>query len=459
MEVGRYMNEKRKIRGIHIETFNYCMIVIACLLYIFIVHETFYLSEKYNNLEETTNAYNTCRDDAAAINDASDYLTEQVRYFSITMQKKYADSYFKEIYETQRRENALKDIQKYQTAKSSQTYLKSALQRSNNLTQTEIYSIKLIAIANDYDLSEFPTALQKMEISSSDLALSSDKQIEKARKIIFDSAYEQEKDNITKDISTFTNKILDTAKSDQTNSADELQKALFLQRIFVSILFFVNIMIFLFIIVLIIRPLHICIDHIQNEKPLKVKGSYEFKYLAHTYNTIYEINAANEALLRHEAEHDPLTGLMNRGVFEHLKMVFKNSSSSIALLLIDVDQFKSINDGYGHEMGDKMLQKVALTLRSNFRSTDHLIRIGGDEFAVIVTDISPNLKDILINKITNMNHTLQNPEDDLPKTSLSVGIAFSSHGFTDTLFQNADQALYKVKENGRCGFSISEIIV
>ena len=223
------------------------------------------------------------------------------------------------------------------------------------------------------------------------------------------------------------------------------------QKIFISILFVQNIITFILIICLIVKPLQVYVKCIREEKRLEITGSYEFQYLALTYNDIYEINAANEAMLRHQAEHDPLTGIMNRGAFEHLRQQLKASAKPLALLLVDVDKFKLINDGYGHETGDLVLKKVANLLVENFRVSDYPARIGGDEFAVIMTDVTADMQSVIEGKIYGMNHVLQNPTDGLPKVSLSVGAAFSDNGFTDELYALTDSALYQVKEHGRCG--------
>ena len=127
--------------------------------------------------------------------------------------------------------------------------------------------------------------------------------------------------------------------------------------------------------------------------------------------------------------------------------------SPIALLIVDVDKFKLVNDGYGHEMGDRVLKRVAKLLETSFRSTDYPARIGGDEFAVILTDISPDMESMITEKIRSINDALLHPADDLPAVSLSVGGAFSAAGFADELYNQADTALYHVKEQGRCNCS------
>ena len=138
-------------------------------------------------------------------------------------------------------------------------------------------------------------------------------------------------------------------------------------------------------------------------------------------------------------------------VGEGVRHVLKIKAQPVALLIVDVDKFKQINDGYGHEAGDHVLKKVAALLADSFRSTDYPARIGGDEFAVILTDLSANPKELVQTKIRNMNELLKNPNDDLPPVSLSVGGAYSEIGFTDDLYKKADAALYQVKEHGRCG--------
>jgi diguanylate cyclase (GGDEF)-like protein len=156
---------------------------------------------------------------------------------------------------------------------------------------------------------------------------------------------------------------------------------------------------------------------------------------------------------RWEAGHDTLTGLLNRSSYQNLGNELKNLKQPIALLVIDVDKFKEINDTYGHKVGDKALIKVATTLTQGFRSEDYVIRYAGDEFVVIMTNFSTEGKHAIAAKVDKINTLLQNPTEDVPKISISVGVAFSECGFDENLFQNADKALYSTKEKGRCGYS------
>lgn len=148
--------------------------------------------------------------------------------------------------------------------------------------------------------------------------------------------------------------------------------------------------------------------------------------------------------------------LLNRRSFDQILSLYKKDRSSFALILADVDVFKQINDTYGHDTGDRILKRVAALLHTAFRSTDYVCRIGGDEFAVIMVDMSRELYYTITNKIAEINGLLTVPEDGLPAVSLSAGVAFSDeNGFCGSLFRAADSALYTAKAHGRCGCSVS----
>ena len=122
------------------------------------------------------------------------------------------------------------------------------------------------------------------------------------------------------------------------------------------------------------------------------------------------------------------------------------------MILIDVDTFKSVNDTYGHAMGDTILQKVATLLKRTFRSIDYVCRIGGDEFAIIMVEMTSDLKYTIEEKIEAVNETLSKEVDGVPAVSLSVGVAFSDRdNAEDDIFKDADKALYYIKEHGRHG--------
>lgn len=172
------------------------------------------------------------------------------------------------------------------------------------------------------------------------------------------------------------------------------------------------------------------------------------------YNRLYEENEERQKLIQHQAEHDPLTDLLNRGSFDRILNLYEQEQNSFALILVDVDTFKSVNDTYGHAVGDVILKKVARLLTTAFRNIDYICRIGGDEFAVIMVDMTTDLSYTITDKIQEINRQLSVPDSGIPAVSLSVGVAFTDREKPGkSLFTDADKALYYTKYHGKDGCS------
>ena len=161
-----------------------------------------------------------------------------------------------------------------------------------------------------------------------------------------------------------------------------------------------------------------------------------------------------------QANFDCLTGLPNRRMFqERLEQEAKKSNRSdlpLALMLIDLDHFKEVNDSLGHEVGDQLLQEVALRLRNCVRETDTIGRLGGDEFTVILGEL-PDVE--IVERIAqNILETLAKPYqlgETVAYISGSVGITLYPEDAEDnkSLLKQADQAMYEAKHLGRNRFS------
>jgi len=162
--------------------------------------------------------------------------------------------------------------------------------------------------------------------------------------------------------------------------------------------------------------------------------------------------------LIHLAHYDHLTGLLSRGLFmdrlQHAVNHSKRTDVTCSLLYIDVDNFKQVNDLYGHDVGDQLLLKVSEQISQNCRNTDSAARIGGDEFAVIISSPSANdaskVTTSIIKKIA-ADITLESPNIVV---SLSVGVAHfpDTAEDIDQLMKQADSAMYKAKGAGRASY-------
>lgn len=163
-----------------------------------------------------------------------------------------------------------------------------------------------------------------------------------------------------------------------------------------------------------------------------------------------------EEQLKNLAYYDPLTKLYNRRRFEELISAEVSSaerrSSKMGLLFIDLDDFKYINDTLGHSIGDQLLVNMAARFQSRVRASDHLSRLGGDEFTIIVTRIE-DAKEIVklaedLVELANRPVVLQNKEFKLG-ASIGVSIFPDDGGSVDELIRHADTAMYQAKETGK----------
>jgi diguanylate cyclase (GGDEF)-like protein/PAS domain S-box-containing protein len=163
-----------------------------------------------------------------------------------------------------------------------------------------------------------------------------------------------------------------------------------------------------------------------------------------------------EEQVEFQAYHDALTQLPNRRLFvERLELSLltaKRTRGNVAVLFIDLDRFKTINDTLGHSVADALLQEVAQRLRSCVRQTDTVARYGGDEFTIILTDLNqPEDAAQVAEKILERVVEPVIAGSNAIEVSVSIGIAVYPHdgGDIDTLLRNADDAMYRAKQAGR----------
>ncbi|MBP5194254.1 MAG: GGDEF domain-containing protein, partial [Clostridia bacterium] len=192
---------------------------------------------------------------------------------------------------------------------------------------------------------------------------------------------------------------------------------------------------------------------IEADSPIPVEGAYELRVLAKTYNVMRESNARSKNSLRFKANHDALTGVLNRRGFSSL--ADNIISDEIALLIIDVDNFKHINDTYGHVVGDSILVNLVGIIKENFRADDRICRMGGDEFVVVMLFTNRNSEETIKKKVDQINEALKAISGELPPSTISVGVAFGTE-LTEELYKKADRALYVTKNSGKCGCTFAE---
>ncbi len=426
--------------------------IITIVLFVTSIGMAVWGHQQYNVLRSSMQDYIDCRYAVQELQQGSDILTKQVRLAAATGDRKYIAAYFEEANVTKTREKALQDLAKLDDHSESLQALRHALSTSKDLMNLEYYAMRLIEESEGTDSSTWPEEIQKVNLQPEDARLSSAEKLAKARTLVISPAYETAKAEISGQIgeaaSAFSEKVYE-----RQNRASDLFTRIFL-LILVGMLAFALMMVSLCLVMRhwIVTPLFRYNQDIEHGDLLSVGGVYELEKLGKTYNRIYKENEERQRLIKHQAEHDPLTDLLNRGSYNQIINLYEKDQRDFALILIDIDIFKSVNDNSGHAVGDEILKKVARLLLETFRDIDYICRIGGDEFAVIMVEMTSDLTYTVVDRINAINEKLSHPTDGLPAISLSVGVAFTDRKNPGkSQFVDADKALYYTKEHDKNG--------
>lgn len=147
---------------------------------------------------------------------------------------------------------------------------------------------------------------------------------------------------------------------------------------------------------------------------------------------------------------DPLTGVNNRNYLTMLGLKIQKTKTELCVLMIDIDNFKNINDSYGHNAGDKVLKEFANTIRENVRGCDEVIRYGGEEFIVILYRCNVNYATNIAEKLRQKVKLLKIPEIENISFTVSIGVSTlkENENLTEAI-EKADRAMYLAKKEGK----------
>lgn len=441
--------------AIQLKTATVFFTILALLAAASLLFAVISVTRGYQHMEDASDRYNAAQIAASDMESGSDYLTDRVRCFVVTGEMKYLEDFIEELEVTRRRDKAVESLGELLGDDNSGALdaLNAALESSNELVGYENKAMRLILEAENYDMSKVPANISNAELTDEELRLTPKQMKDRAETLVFDNNYMHYKDRIRENVGLCTQSLIRSSSQELEKASAKLSLLVKLQM-WVTVFFLLIVLAIVMIITRMIRrPLTNMVRMMQNQEMIPPTGVEELRFVTRTYNQILEENRAAREKLSHEASHDALTGLFNRGAYD--LMMESVDTQHMALILIDVDYFKTVNDTYGHAVGDRVLKRVAELLKTSFRSVDVLCRIGGDEFAVIMTRANSSMSQLVLNKMNRVNDILQHPKDDLPPVSLSVGIAFSDREDPQgDIFSDADSTLYDVKKAGRKGCAV-----
>ena len=436
----------KRDEGISLRTTHLLLVIGAVIMSGLMFYSTFHLSVSFRRLTEASEEQIELRKAARELMDASDYLTEKVQRFTVMGDMHFLNEYFTEAFETNRREEAIDRMTVGSGNTAALQNLQSAMQGSLELMNLEYYAMRLVIEAKGY--TDYPELLRSIELSDEDQALPPDEKQRRAIELVHGDEYYKEKDNIRSNMEASLNELERMAYDTDASTLRAFRDEMTVVRVIITI----QIIGIFFMVWLTARlgihPVLNAVDKIKEDSPIPEVGANEFRYLARTYNKMYEVYKSSLARLNFKASHDELTGAYNRSGYDLL--LSSVDLSSTYMMLFDLDNFKGINDTYGHETGDKVLIKLVKVLKSNFRSDDYVCRIGGDEFVVFMVHTSENQQNLITSKIREINRELSESDDGLPPVTISVGIVHGTEvAGAENLFEKADEAMYKSKQSGK----------
>lgn len=429
--------------------------LLALLIAVLVMMLVARLQREFIELHDATEQYIVCVNTAREMQDGSNYLTEHARLFTLWGDIEYLDNYFTEENETRRVELSAEKLREYSGESDSFAYITTAFQLSRALTEIEHRAMRLMLEAMGVEPAEWPQELLDTVLSEEEAALSEYEKVEAAQHLLRIVTYQEKRDGIAAAITAYRDTMAAETRAQQTQAANRVYASLCQLRLHTVLLSLTILAGGLATYLLIAKPIACGIAYVHRGELVPVRGAVELRELAETYNEMFEENQEKQRIIRQEAERDALTDLLNRRCFERTLGAYKQAGDPFALVIVDIDTFKSINDTAGHSVGDAVIKRVASALGSAFRGGDHICRIGGDEFAVIVSDITKADADVIRRKMAAINERLSVPEDGVPTVSLSSGVAFANNKkAAEKIFENADEALYRVKKNGRNGCAV-----
>jgi len=443
-------SDKEKLKGLSLSRMGKIMAAAFTLIAGLLLVSSFITLGKNKAIVDDVNTYMSVQKIISQLQAVADDLTFNARSFTVKGETKYVDNYLKDNYDMQRLPNAIEEIQSEVGDGELSQRLERAKLFSRTIAKKECLAIRLVIDAKGYFLGVYPDAIKNTEPSDEQSELSAEEKITLAKDMLLDEFYEDDKKQMLNEIEVCKKLIAEQTASSLNDSIKVLNSFLALQISLVIVMVVYVIFTIIFVSRQVVHPLRTAARNISKEQALVVKGVTEYLLLAEAYNKMYYIEQEQKDQLKHEATHDNMTGLVNRTGFKEVCRTLDFSKA--AIVMIDVDNFKTVNDIFGHDIGDKTLISIGNELRHNFRHGDIVCRFGGDEFLVLMTSAADTEESraIIREKVDRINEALGGLEDGKLNISISCGVAFGTLGDdAESLIKQADKALYVVKNSGK----------
>ena len=380
---------------------------------------------------------------AAELNKGSDVLTEQVRMFAQTGGIKYLEKYFEEANTVKHREKAMKALEEISATDGAIDQMKSSMNYSLKLMNTEYYAMKLTAKAFNIPESELPAEVINVPLSEEDDKLDSSELKDKARMLLFSDNYMQMKKCISFGTNQFLNIMIENSKTEYlalTKKVTVFSDGLELIIILVStIILLMNLFQYKYV----IRPIVNASSNISHGDRIDMpKFLVEMDSLGNSYNKLLLRNGKLVRQLRALAETDALTKLGNRTAYNYFSNQLHSEGGEAILFVFDVNDLREINNTKGHDEGDELLRTSAECIVNIFDKGErkNCFRIGGDEFVAFICGEPEENAELYIEKFSE--------EQKKYNIRIAVGYTYEknmSEISIHDMFSMADRMMYVEK--------------
>lgn len=377
----------------------------------------------------------------------SDNLTDNARWFSETGDIKYLNGYFDEATIYCHRDKAIESLREILADENKLHPIDEAMSESLHLMGKEYYSMKLTSIAYDIPRSMLPDEVAGVELEPEDATLTKNELKYKARDILHDKEYIDEKNQIVGSAKVFLTSMVQTSEEEYLAIS---QKSEFYAKTQIFVIFlalFLTFVMNFFLYVCIVLPLlHARIDIKKRQNIDMPKFILEMDALGTAYNAAVGENMEFMRKLGIQAKTDHLTGLGNRAAYESYTKYLQNNNKEVIMFIFDVNKMRDVNNTQGHAAGDELLKKVTRCILDIFvdRKMQNCFRIGGDEFVAYICDQPES-------KAYEYIEGFKQRQKDYG-ISVSVGYAYAkdiSQIPHEKLFEKSDKKMYDDKnKNG-----------
>ena len=443
MEKQTVNNEQGKKRGVRLSRVNVLLIFLGLVIALFMVFSMYETNRSFNQIVNMTESYLSSQQTAGMLSNIANGVSEQCAAFLRTGEPDCVHVYAGQLSAINAQIKANETMQS--SDESRDEFLAKAIEAFRAMNETEIRAMRLMADTLPMGMAAYPLLIQQTKLSPEDEALTAEEKKTLAEKLIDSAEYRLNKEALTAAVDDSHRVASEQGKNRAAQTSAEVRKVMRRQKLLIFLFILIAVIALLINRFLIISPIQRSVDKLDKREPLPVLGSYEVRHLANVYNEVLKDNAEKTEALSYAATHDALTGLYNRADFD--KVYSTCANDRIGIIIIDVDHFKQFNDEFGHGVGDHVLKIVAAKLMEHFRSEDHVSRIGGDEFCIIMPGTKQEQAETIVEKIYEINRELQDNPDGLPSITLSAGLAFWDRPDPgESLLRDADSMLLSLKK-------------